>query len=175
MELKKLIMGRRTIQKFAAEKVSEQAIREALALCLWAPNHRMTFPWFFALVEGEARVRLADLAVQLKGKEGVRSTVMNPSHLLVVGIKREDDPQRDRENFATLACSVQILMTCLWEKGIGSKWSTSGFAMHQKTYEVLGVSPDEIRIEGCVLIGKPEVVPPPGPRPELSAILRIVS
>jgi nitroreductase len=171
MELKKLILERRTIHDFSTEKVPDAWVKEALELSLWAPNHRFTFPWFFALVEGEARARLGDLAVMLKGKEAARAIVTNPSHFLSVGIKLSGNPKIDHENYATLACSIQILSMALWEKGAGCKWTTSGFTKHAKTYEILGISPQSIQLEGAVFIGKAAAVPMPVDRPALDSIL----
>lgn len=178
VELTKLIRERRTIQSFTNEKVPDQWVREAMELSLWAPNHRLTFPWYYKLVDGGARQRLADLAVELKGKkaalsetakQAVRATVTIPSHLLMLGLKPEADDDKSKENYATLACSVQILSLVLWEKGVGVKWSTAGFTRHLQTHAILGI-PDAIQLEGCLFIGKAQVIPPASPRPAIADI-----
>ncbi len=181
MELAQLIRERRTIQAFTKEKVPDELVKHALSLSLWAPNHRLTFPWRYMLVSGNRREKLADLAAELKAAkkgellpvahEAVRATVLNPSHLLMLGLKNEPDSEVDKENFATLACSVQILSMVLWEQGVGAKWSTSGFTKHAKTYDILGISREQVRLEGCIFIGKGSVVPHASARPNLERIL----
>lgn len=171
MDLKKLITERRTIQSFTAEKVPDEWVREAIELSLWAPNHKFTFPWVYILAGEAARARLGDLAVELKGKEQARAKMTTPSHLLFVGCKTVEDEKVAHENYATLACSVQLLTLALWEKGVGTKWSTGEYMLHPKTYEILGVSPTDVRLEGAIMIGKAAVVPPARSRPPLSSVL----
>jgi hypothetical protein len=180
MELEKVIRERRTIQSFTNEKVSDGTVLHALELSLWAPNHRLTFPWRFALIDGQAREKLADLAADLKVKKSplsetarkaIRATVTAPSHVLMLGLKKSGKPALDQENYATMSCSVQILSLVLWDNGIGSKWSTSGFTMDEKTYGICGWNAADILLAGAVLIGKPQAIPPAPPRPTLAEVL----
>lgn len=181
MNLKELIRSRRTIQTFSNEKVDDVIVKEALELSLWALNHKLTFPWFYKIVGAAEREKIADLAVELKNKKGsmsdamkasMRQNMMNPSHYVAVGIKKSGDEFTDKENYATLACSMQIASLALWEKSIGSKWSSSGFTTHPKIYEILGISADEVQLEGGLMIGKATIVPPAAKRPDLSEVLR---
>lgn len=183
MNLEELIKSRRTIQIFSNEKVADDVVYEALQLSLWAPNHRTTFPWIYLDVRGSARQQLAELSVELKSKKGevpdaVRASIieklMAPSHLILLGVKRAEKAITDKENYATLACSVQIASLRLWEKGVGSKWTTSGFTTHQRTYEILGVSPDALMLEGALMIGMWKQIPAAVPRPSLEQVLRKV-
>lgn len=180
MNLSELITSRRTVHNYRREKVSDAVVEEALRLSLWAPNHRLTYPWAYFWTEGETRMKLADLAVELKGlkeplseakKSGLRDQVLNPSHLILLALKR-GDPKLEHEDYATLACGVQIASLFLWEKGLGSKWSTSGYFTGQRTYEILGVSPEDFRLEGALLVGVPVTPPPTATRPALAGILR---
>jgi len=161
--------------------VPDSLVEESLKLSLWAPNHRLTFPWVYTLVGREARAKLADLAVELKSKKGelsdtkakaVRENVLNPSHLLSLGIKRCEDKDQMHEDYATLACSVQIMSMHLWQHGVASKWSTGGFGVHERTYSILGLNPKEVFLEGVLLIGRGQVMPPAPERPELAKFLR---
>lgn len=180
MDFSKLVLGRRTVHNYRAEKVSEQDVQEALSLSLWAMNHRLTFPWVYVLAGPEARALLADLAVELKGaKESLgevkvkatREVVLNPAYLVFLGVKRSH-PKQEHEDYATLAASVQIASLSLWQKGIGSKWSTGGFTTHSRSYEILGLAPSEVQLEGALMIGMPAVVPSAPERPELDRFLR---
>lgn len=180
MELSKLIRDRRTIQTFTNAPVQDAVVKEALELSLWSLNHRLTFPWFYMIVPKDKREQLTDLAIELKGKkkpltDAVRKSMhmnfMNPSHYVALGLKKNPDPAGAKEDYATLSCSVQIASLVLWEKGVGCKWTSSGFSMHPKTYEILGISPEEIQLEGGLMIGGFDKAPPAAPRPSLSEIL----
>lgn len=179
MEFAELTRSRRTVHSFKVEKISDQLVEDALALSLWAPNHKLSFPWVFYWTGAETRSRLAELAVELKTakeplsdvkRKAVRDSVLAPSHYILLGLRRSD-PKREHEDYATLACSVQIASSYLWDRGVGSKWSTGGPTVHAKTYGILGVSPEEVRLEGALLIGVPLIVPAPTKRPELARVL----
>jgi hypothetical protein len=180
MDFSKLVLDRRTVHNYRAENIPEDVIREALALSLWAMNHRLTFPWVYVVAGAGARGRLADLAVELKSakeplneikSKATRETVLNPAYLVFLGHKRSE-PKQEHEDYATLAASVQILSLALWQKGIGSKWSTGGFTVHARTYEILGLNPAEVKLEGALMIGVPAVVPAAPERPVLEHFLR---
>ena len=181
MDLAELIRARRTIQTFAAGDVPESVVKEALELSLWSLNHRLTFPWIYKIASREQRLALAELQIEGKSRKGplsdavktsMRTNFMNAAHYVALGLKRESDPGTAKEDYATLSCSMQIASLVLWEKGIGSKWTTSGFSVHAKTYEILGLSPNEVVLEGGLLIGKFEKAPPAAERPSLSEVLR---
>lgn len=181
MDFSKLVLSRRTVHNYRSEAVPEKLVEEALSLSLWSMNHRLTFPWVYISVGPQARARLADLAVELKGAKeplsevkakATRDNVLNPSHLIVLGMKLNADPKIQHEDYATLAASVQIAALALWEKGIASKWSTGGFLSQSRSYEILGVDPNEVRLEGGLMIGIPATLPAAPERPALSGILR---
>lgn len=181
MTLKELIRDRRTIQTFTSEKVDDAVVKEALELSLWSLNHKLTFPWFYKIVGSAEKEEIADLLVEMKSKKSpltdavkasMRENFLTPSHYIAIGIKKSGDDFTDKENYATLACSMQIASLVLWEKGVGSKWTSSGFSTHAKTYEILGISSEEIQLEGGLMIGKAAKVPPPAKRPTLAEILR---
>lgn len=180
MDLAELTVSRRTVHAFTAEKIADRVVEEALELALWAPNHKLTFPWAFFWIGEQVRLKLADLAVELKAKKETlselktkttREVVLNPSHLIVLATKR-GDPTRAHEDYATLACGVQIATLSLWSHGVFSKWSTGGFSMHLETYKLLEISPEEYQLEGILLIGKAAEIPPPPARPALTQFLR---
>jgi nitroreductase len=180
MNLAELIRNRRTVQTFSSEPVSQEAVKQALELSLWSLNHRLTFPWVYKIASPAEREKLADLAVELKSKKGpasdtvrasMRANFLNPAYYVALGLKKESDPVIDKENFATLAASVQIASLVLWEQGIGSKWTTSGFSTHGRTYEILGISADEVRLEGGLMIGKAAHPPTEQKRPSLDEVL----
>jgi nitroreductase len=181
--LEHLIKERRTVNQFKPEKVDDALVMKALELSLWAPNHKLTFPWEYRVVTGEKRRLLTELAVELKkAKNGgvfsevkadaVRKNLAAASHWVSLGVHRSENPSTFQEDQLTLACSVQIASMYLWDQGVGSKWSTGGYTLHPKTYEILGVDPQKTHLMGMLLIGVPEVIPAARPRPSLDQVLK---
>lgn len=49
------IRGRRNVREFLDRPVSRAAIERLLEAARWAPNHRLTYPWRFFVLEKGAR------------------------------------------------------------------------------------------------------------------------
>lgn len=183
MDFRELVLTRRTVHNYHSDPVPDSLVEESLKLSLWAPNHRLTFPWVYTWTGSTAREKLAALAVELKSAKeplspekmkAVRETVLAPSHLISLGLKRSEKPSIMHEDYATLACSVQIMSMHLWQHGVATKWSTGGFGVHEKTYGILGLDPSLVRLEGILMIGRAQTVPASPERPPLSKFLRKV-
>ena len=184
MSVANLIRARRTIQQFSSEKVPESIVRQALELGLWAPNHKLTFPWRFHLIGTSTREKIADLAVELKAKKSmepvpeftlnaIRNSILTPSHYVALSIIKTPDSDRLWEDYATMACSVEIVSLFLWENDIGVKWTTSGYSRHLKTYQILEMDSNQEQLVGGLLIGKAAKIPTSGGRPNLDQFLRL--
>jgi len=181
MDLAQNTKTRRTVHNYKTDKIDDGLVLQALELSLWAPNHKLTYPWVYIWLGEQTRVQLADLSADLKAakkvlseteKKAARANVLNPSHLIALGLKRSGDAHREHEDFATLACSVQIACQFLWEKGVGTKWTTGGWLQHERSYQILGVDPAEVRLEGGLMIGVPSIVPAATARPPLEQFLK---
>lgn len=180
MDFSELVRTRRTVNNYLPDELPISDVEEALALSLWAPNHKLTFPWVYTWVGPRARKELSQLAVELKSAKGelsetkakaVRDTMLNPAHLIALAIKRSH-PFQEHEDYATLSCSVQIATMHLWQKKIGTKWSTGGAWLHEKTYGILGLDPAKVKLEGGLLIGVPQQIPSASVRPPLGDFLK---
>ena len=183
MDFRELVLTRRTVHNYRSEAVAESLVEEALRLSLWAPNHRLSFPWVYSWVGPTARQELADLAVRLKSAkaelsdvkaQAVRGAVLGPAHLISLAVKRAPDAEREHEDYATLACSVQIASLFLWQNGVATKWSTGGWSTNVETYRILGLSQAEVKLEGVLMIGRAQGQPEAPQRPDLWQILRRV-
>ncbi len=182
MDFEQLVTTRRTVHSYTSEKVGDELVVEALRLSLWAPNHKLTFPWVYTWVGPKAREGIADLYAEMKNAKepmsdvkmkAARETILRPSHFISVGI-RKSEAKREHEDYATLACSIQIATMYLWQNGVSTKWTTSGFSTGARTYEILGLNPAEVKLEGGLFIGKPQTTPPAAERPRLDLHLRRV-
>jgi len=163
-----LVETRRTAHVYTHEEVPAQALEEALRLSLWVPNHRMTKPWCFVHVMGQARLTLAEIAVELKAKKENLSEVkakaltnkyLHEGSLIFLAQKLNGQPEVELEDFATLSCSIQVAALKLWQGGYHSKWSTGGIIRDQRTYRLLKLDPSLHRIVGMLWAGRGVNVP----------------
>ena len=182
MEFSELVRTRRTVHNYLATPIPRPIVDQALELSLWSPNHKLTYPWVYTWLGPQARAAMAALSVELKSAKGalseikvkaINDSMLNPAHLIAVGIRRSD-PFTEHEDYATLAGSLQIAAMDLWANGIGTKWSTGGAWLHARAYEVLGLDAGAVRLEGALMIGVPQTVPHAPMRPPLSQFLREV-
>lgn len=180
MDFQELVLTRRTVHNYKTDPVDDDVVKEALALSLWSPNHKLTYPWKYYRLGPHCRNQLAELSVELKRAKGplspvkeqaIRANVLNPSHLVAIGVQRVSVAEQAHEDYATLAGSVLIASLSLWHKGIGTKWSTGAWTTHEKSYGILGVDPNRVKLEGALMIGVPLAVPAAPERPDLSQFL----
>ena len=105
------------------------------ALCtaaMWAPNHKRTWPWRFALVEGEGRARLGDTIADAMEAYGdapekvakARGKYLRTPATLVVGSAPGDTPERTAENRDATAAGIQNLLLAATARGLASYWGS---------------------------------------------------
>lgn len=183
INIESLIQQRRTIHEYSAEPVEEALILKALELALWAPNHRLTYPWYFTWVGPSTRQSIADLTVQLKSttkdkemsealKQALRAKSLAAPVLIVVHMPKSPDPFVAQEDYASVAAGLQNAALYLWTHGLGSKWSTGAITRHTKIYEWCQIDPHQQEVVGFFWIGYPQTTPPIPTRPQLSAHLQ---
>lgn len=183
MDVHSAMRTRRTIHRYRPEPVPEAALQRALDAALMAPNHKLTFPWRFTRVGLETRATLADLAVELRAAESegglpaekierIRSKILDPGELVVVSIRRCEDPITAREDYASAACAIQNLSLSLQADGLGSKWSSGKVTRHPRSYRVLGIDEKDEEIIGFIWVGHPMKIPECPQRPPLPDLLR---
>lgn len=175
MSMQKTLVERRTIHDYTRDKVSEAWIEEALDAAIHAPNHKNTAPWKFYWLGREARQPLVELSVKLRrDKEGkdlppglvqaIENKILDPDVLMVVTRKNTDNAFQAREDYAAIACAIHNLSLSLWDKGVGTKWSTGEITRHAETYRNLSIHPQSETIEGFIWIGVPQRIPPKPPK-----------
>ena len=186
-KLRDLISSRRTIQDYSAEPLPEGALERALEAALTAPNHRMTEPWRFVRTGPEARQRVFEISLDLKNSgsaapltpgavDKLKAKLLTPAELLVVSQVLAAKPEVVQEDYAAIACALQNLMLCLWEDGIGSKWSTGAVTTDARTYQCLAIDAAQERIVAFLWVGKAARgdTPKPKRRLGLAQVLRNV-
>jgi nitroreductase len=146
------LYGRRMAWKFKDQKVDRAAVERMLESAVWAPNHRMTEPWRFFVLDkdSQARKKAADLAYEFalersgneRRAEGTRQAVASPPVLMYVYYIPGPSDEATRENYAAVCCAVQNMSLAGVAESLAVTWETGGATRHPKLAETLGAEED---------------------------------
>jgi nitroreductase len=164
MDVITAIQERRTIGQFGSAPISREVVARLVAAAVWAPNHRNTEPWRFAVVGGTARAEMADaVAAELEGKDGAdgaahaaRNKLLRAPAFVVVGQDRSevgDDATRDLEDYAACSCATQNLLLAAQAEGLAAKWSTGKLTTYAAAKRFVGLAETD-RIVAYVYLGQ---------------------
>ncbi len=167
MEIKDLIMNRRTIHQFKPEPVPDDAtIRAAMEQAIWAPNHYLTQPWMFYLLGEKSKHQICLLNAKLvHEKQGERAAEIKFKRWrevpgwLVLTCRKSDDEVTMREDYASCCCVAQNLMLILWDGGIGVKWTTGAVTRTGAFHDIIGVDSEQEEVVGLFWYGFPADIP----------------
>jgi nitroreductase len=101
-------------------------------LAQWAPNHKRTWPWRFALVTGTARATLGETIAATMEDGGdppekvakARTKYLRTPATLIVGTAAGDSPLRTAENRDAVAAGIQNLMLGATALGLATYWGS---------------------------------------------------
>lgn len=184
MDVYEAIRTRRNIKLFRPDPVERVVIERIVDAGRWAPNHRLTEPWFFTVLTGRAKAELAELRRRIvteknahlgeeesrrRGDNAYREMII-PPWIVVVSQRLAEDPETRREDYAAVACAVQNILLAATAEGLGSYWGTGPLTRSPEAKAYLGL-PENHDIVGIVFLGYPERIPQPSRKP-LSAVSR---
>lgn len=154
-------------------------LQELCELAQWAPNHKRTWPWRFAIAEGNARARLGEVianAMQRHGDppekvEKTRTKYLRTPVTLVVGSAPGDSPLRTAENRDAVAAGIQILLLAATEQGLGSYWGSCPKGANEVVAELCGFE-SGTHISALIYLGwaTTKVESPGRPAPDIHVI-----
>jgi nitroreductase len=166
--LRSVIEGRRTIGKFLPEQPPRELIEQVLESATWAPNHRLTEPWRFVVLAGEAREELGQFMGaqnaagfpddeerrEFERAKGARKALRAPV-VIAVGVEPVQAANVEEiEEIAAVAAAAQNMLLTAHALGLGAKWS-SGAIIHDPAVKAwLGLS-ERASILGFIYIGYP--------------------
>ena len=121
------LYGRRMAWRYKDEPVPKEALSRMLDTAVWAPNHRLTEPWrFFILEKGsEARKKVAGLAYEFSmGRndnptraEASRQTILDPPIVMFVYSVPGPNEDTTQENYASVCCAAQNISLAGFAEG----------------------------------------------------------
>ena len=157
-----LIHARRTSLFVDKDReVPEPLVARLCELATWAPNHKKTWPWRFALFTGGGRRRLgetmvADMIDAGFGDEGKRvktlTKYLRTPATLVVGCAPHDNEMLHRENRDAVAAGIQNILLGATTLGLATFWSTPALTQPPGVLELCEFDPTD-RIVGVIYLG----------------------
>jgi len=158
------------------DPVPVELVERLCELARWAPNHKKTWPWRFAVFTGDGRARLgqafaADMVDHDIGDEAKRAKTagkfLRTPTTLVVGCAAHEHPTFDEENRDAVAAGIQNVLLGATAAGLASFWSTAPVMRGERALDLCGFEPD-CRIVGVIYLGWPVSSVDPPARPPLA-------
>lgn len=168
-----LVRNRRTVHEFTEGVPQRQLILDAIEQARWAPNHHRTEPWHFhfpshtqiekicelnaqLIIDGKSATHGAEKAHKMAAVKRRRWLAM--PGWLVLTCQRSEDALGQQEDYAACCCAAQNLMLLLWEKGIGTKWTTGKVTRDRAFFECIQASFADKFVVGLFWYGYPATI-----------------
>jgi nitroreductase len=149
-ELAALMRSRRTSMLVDRERpVPRDLVEQLCELAQWAPNHKRTWPWQFAVVEGPGRARLGDAIADAMEAHGdppekvakARGKYLRTPTSVVVGSAPGDSTLRTAENRDATAAGVQNMLLAATAHGLASYWGSCPKGANDAVVALCGFEP----------------------------------
>jgi len=162
------IFKRRSAWKFKNKSVPREIIKKLLSTVAWAPNHRLTEPWRFFVLESGSLVRasLGDLVYEEMLKEtgdaerasGYKSKILDPPVIIYVYNLKGDNDFVTRENYASVMMGIQNMSLAGFAEGLAVTLETGKVTRVQGLNALFGAS-DDLEMVAMLEIGYPDEEP----------------
>jgi nitroreductase len=136
-------------------------VDELCALAAWAPNHKKTWPWRFAVFTGDGRARLGETMADEMERAGfgddakrakTRTKYLRTPATLVVGCAPHENDMLHDENRDAVAAGIQNLLLGATALGLASFWSTPALTQPEAVLDLCGFESDD-RLVGVIYLG----------------------
>ena len=171
-----LVRSRRTNMRVYGDRtVPSDVIDRLCELARWAPNHKHTFPYRFASLTGDARLRLGeafadDMDERQFGDEVKRAKTRTKygrtPNILAVASAPNENPTIDQENRYAVAAAVQMVLLAATAEGVATYWSTPPLNDSPRALEVCKFEPHD-RFVGIIYVGYLQATLPTPERPAI--------
>lgn len=185
METALAIRTRRTVKDFTGAPISRELLNDFCEQASWAPTHRLTQPWRFAVLDQPAIVRLSAffmatpaIAAVPDPAKGAAKLAKLVERLPTLGAMihatwvRDSNPAIDLEEHAAASAAVQNLLLAATAAGVGSFWSTNPALSHPLTQAWCGSDPSIEGFLGSLWLGIAAEQPLAPPRRPITSFVR---
>lgn len=145
-----LVRARRTSMQVDKDRpVAREVIEQLCELAQWAPNHKRTWPWRFAVADGDGRARLGEAIADAMQAHGdppekvvkARTKYLRTPATLVVGAAAGDSELRTAENRDAVAAGVQNLLLGATARGLATYWGSCPKGANDVVARLCGFEP----------------------------------
>jgi nitroreductase len=162
------IRRRTSVRRFRPDPVDRGAIQTVLDCAVRAPNHKLTEPWRFAVLTGEAKRRFADLRARYRRRkfadpasaeatdsaEKMRAETEETPVVIVVACAVSRDEMRREEDYAATMMAVENLLIAAESLDLGTYIRTGGMMRDPELAAIIKLE-EEFRIVAMVSLGYP--------------------
>lgn len=166
------IRGRRSIPKLKPDPVPRDLVMRLLDAAVWSPNHRVTEPWQFFVLDGQSKHRFAEIRRDFRRKQlpnpdapevqpaldkVYRDTTATPLIIAVTSHLADDPEVREEDVWATYGAAYAFMLGA-WAEGLGTYFRTGAVRDDPRLRQLLSL-PENRRIIGIIYGGYPAEVP----------------
>jgi nitroreductase len=160
-DLADLIRSRRTSMLVDKQReVPDEMIADLVDLAQWAPNHKRTWPWRFAVAQGGARSRLGNVIADAMDAHGdppakvekTRGKYLRTPVTVIVGAAASESSLRTAENRDAVAAGIQNLLLAATSMGLASYWGSCPKGANDVVAELCDFEPGT-HISGLIYLG----------------------
>ena len=140
-------------EQYSGAPVPADVIRKGLECAIRAPNHFLSEPWRFRMLNAEQKEQIIGMT-KFDGKKPLFQKV--PQMLVVSMVPSADKWEiKALEDHAATACAVQNFMLYLASRGYATKWMTGamGISGSDILSEVCGVDASTEHYMGVIILG----------------------
>ncbi len=187
MDAIQAIHQRTSVRRFRPEPIPRDTIMRLLDSAVRAPNHKLTEPWRFAVITGDARAQYAEMrakhrlkrytdpgsAEALAAAEKQRREALETPAFIAVSVAVNPDEITREEDYAAAMMAIANLMIAAESLGLGTYLRTGGILREPALQELVGLGEGQ-RIVGVVSLGRPAETDPPRRRRPATELTRWV-
>ena len=179
MGVMEAIRTRRSIGKVRQDQPPRVVIEQILEAATWAPNHRLTEPWRFFVVAGEARRELGAVLAARHLAEGqaeiaakAAAKPLRAPVVIAVAVEPVVGPKVvEIEEVTAGAAAVQNMLLAAHALGLAAIWRTGAPAYDPAVKAYFGLAPSA-HLLGFVYLGYPGAVVPERGRVPVAEVTR---
>jgi nitroreductase len=168
MDAIEAIQRRTSVRRYRPDPVPRETIELMLECAVRAPNHKLTEPWRFAVLTGEAKASLGEIKARHRLKryddpasaearaamDKVRRETLEAPAVVVIMSRVHDDEVMREEDYAAVMMATANLMTAAQSLGVGTYLKTGGVMRDPALGELVGLL-EGYRIVGVLSLGYP--------------------
>jgi len=166
------IRNRRSLGKMTDLAPDRSLVCQILEAGTWAPNHHLTEPWRFFVLEGEARAELGQVMGRVAAKretdpvrreavaiKAAAKPLRAPCVIAVAVEPAPDDTVPEIEEIAAGSAAAQNMLLAAHALGLAAIWRSGWIAFEPEILEHFKLSP-RARMLGFIYVGYPAMSAP---------------